>query len=175
MSWFRPLRSWLTQDQHHTCKRLRSPKRRQTSLVPQMESLERRYALATLVSATKLTYQDADGDNVSVVFSKPILNAANVNDIFTFDSGAGAVNGSNVVKEQLEVIDLTGLAAAAGTAVTTKATASAVNGGDGFAALGDLRAFGLDLGAVTIDGDLGQFRAGDNNLATSGLKGLTAQ
>src|SRR5262245_60504375 len=43
-----------------------------------LESLEPRDAPATLVSPMKLTYQDADGDNVAVVFSKPILNATNV-------------------------------------------------------------------------------------------------
>src|SRR5262245_7530894 len=102
-----------------------------------LEALESRYALATLASATRLTYQDVDGDRVAVTFSKPILNAGNVNTIFTFSSGTGAVNGSNAAREQLRQINLVGVAGAAGTTITTSATRSAVNGGDGFAAPGD--------------------------------------
>src|SRR5262245_7823611 len=52
-----------------------------------LEHLESRYAPATLLSPTKISYQDADGDSVTVTFSKPILNAGNVNAIFTFDKG----------------------------------------------------------------------------------------
>src|SRR5262245_35289460 len=69
-----------------------------------LEPLETRLAPATLVSPFKLTYQDKDGDNVAVIFSKPILNAGNVNSILTFDSGL--VNGSNLTKQQLQRIDL---------------------------------------------------------------------
>src|SRR5262245_61609794 len=72
-----------------------------------VEALEERYALATLLGATTLSYRDKDGDLVAVSFSKPILTAANVNAIFTFDSGAGAVNGSNAKKEQLQKVNLT--------------------------------------------------------------------
>ncbi len=60
-----------------------SSRRRTTRAV---EALEPRTLLATLVSANKLTYQDADGDNVEVAFSKPILTAGNVNTIFTFNT-----------------------------------------------------------------------------------------
>src|SRR5687767_8264314 len=85
-----------------------------------LEPLERRDGAATLVSPTPLTYQDADGDNVAVVFSKPILNAANVNAIFTFDTGT--VDGSNATKQQLRSINLTAvLATAGGTSVTVTA------------------------------------------------------
>jgi hypothetical protein len=137
-----------------------------------MEQLETRDAPATLVGANKVTYQDADGDNVAVTFSKPILNAGNVNSVFTF--GSGNVNGSNAVKQQLRVVDLVGVAGAAGTAITTSAVRSPVTGGDGFAALGQIDATGIDLGAVTIDGDLGRVLAGDATTATTGLAGLTA-
>src|SRR5205085_6255815 len=72
-----------------------------------LEPLERREAPATLVSATKLTYQDVDGDNVAVTFSKPILNAGNVNSVFLFNTGT--VDGSNATKQQLQEINLTGV------------------------------------------------------------------
>src|SRR5262249_32068519 len=86
------------------------------------------------------------------------------------------VDGSNSTKQQLRTIDLTGVgAAAAGTNITTGATPSALTGGDGYAALGQINATGIDLGTVTIDGDLGRVVAGDATTSTSGLKGLTVQ
>jgi hypothetical protein len=136
-----------------------------------VERLEAREMPATLVNPTTVTYQDVDGDDVKVVFSKAILTANNVNSIFTFDMGN--VNGSNATKQQLQSINLSAIAAAAGTAITVTATHSAANGGDGFAAVGQIDATGLDLGAVNIDGDLGRILAGDAVTTTSGLKGLT--
>src|SRR5262245_24139195 len=44
-----------------------------------MECLEAREVPATFVSGTTLTYQDVDGDDVTVRFSKSILTAGNVN------------------------------------------------------------------------------------------------
>src|SRR5262245_66571849 len=70
------------------------------------EPLEPRALLATLVSATTVSYQDVDGDDVTVVLSKPILTAGNVNTLFTVNVGMG--DGSNALKEQLTKIDLTG-------------------------------------------------------------------
>src|SRR5262245_9478178 len=140
-----------------------------------LEQLEAREVPATFVNATTLTYQDFDGDDVTVKFSKPCLTPANVNSIFAFGSGANAVIGNNLTKEALLKINLAGVGGAAGTSVTTSAVRSAVNGGDGFATLGELTANNLDLGAVVIDGDLGRIFAGDNDPVTGGLKGLTAQ
>jgi hypothetical protein len=141
-----------------------------------LEPLERRDAPATLVSATRLTYQDSDGDNVTVTLSKPILTAINANIVFHFD--AGSVDGSNALPQRLERINL-GLAVVpaevAGVNITTTATRSPATGGDGLATLGHILATGIDLGAVTIDGDLGRVVAGDAVTATAGLKGLTAQ
>src|SRR5262245_22935434 len=123
-----------------------------------VETLERRDAPATLVSGTRLTYRDCDGDSVSVTFSKPILTAANANTIFTFDTGG--VDGNNSTKQQLRAIDLTSLGATAkGVAITTAAVRNSLSGGDGFAAVGQIDATGIDMGAVAIDGDLGRVRA----------------
>lgn len=126
--------------------------------------------LATLVAANKLTYQDADWDNVEVTLSKSVLNAGNVNSIFTFDTGPIAGNGT---KQQLRTINLVGVAGVAGTTIITKAVRSATNGGDGFAALGQIDATGIDIGLVTIDGDLGRILAGDATTTTQGLGALT--
>ena len=140
------------------------------SRVSLSDHLEPRTLLATLVSATKLTYQDKDGDNVDVTFGKSILTAGNVNTIFAFDTGT--VDGSNATKQQLKTINLVGVAGAAGTTITTKAVHSAANGGDGFAALGQIDTTGLDIGNVTIDGDLGRILAGDATTSTQGLGSL---
>src|SRR5262245_16030800 len=139
--------------------------------VLRLEQLERRDAPAALVGSNKVTYQDADGDNVTVTLSKPLLTAGNVGTIFTFNN-AFATAGP----QQLQTIDLTSLGAAAtGMATTTSAFASTTTGGDGFAALGHINATGIDLAAVVIDGDLGRIRAGDATTVTSGLRGLTVQ
>jgi hypothetical protein len=138
-----------------------------------LEALETRDAPATLVSPTKLTYQDVDGDNVTVLFSKPLLNAGNADSVFSFS--VDKVSGDNSIKQQLRAIDLTILGAAAnGVSITTTAVASPTNGGDGFAAVGQVIA-PVDLGPVSIDGDLGRIVAGDGVADTTGLKGLTVQ
>jgi hypothetical protein len=135
------------------------------------EQLERRDAPATLVGNTKVTYQDFDGDNVSVIFSKPILDAGNVDTIF----GAGFVTGNNTTKQTLSMIALAPIGAVArGVSITTSAVRSPVNGGDGFATLGHIDATEIDLGAIKVDGDLGRVRAGDSTTSTTGLTGLTA-
>ena len=143
--------------------------RRQRSL-HHIDALEPRTLLASLVSATKLSYQDTDGDNVTVTLSKPVLTAGNVNSIFTFDTGT--VDGSLTTKQQLRSINLGGVLGVAGTTITTAAVRSATTGGDGFAALGQIIASAIDIGAVTIDGDLGRIVAGDATLTTQGLGAL---
>ena len=134
------------------------------------DSFEPRTLLASLVSATKISYQDADGDNVTVTLSKAVLTAGNVNSIFTFD--VGTVDGNNTTKQQLRTINLTGVAGIAGTSITTAAVRSTTTGGDGFAALGQINATGIDIGAVTIDGDLGRILAGDATTSTQGVGAL---
>jgi hypothetical protein len=149
-----------------------TPRARRPRPTLRLEPLEAREVPATLVSPTTVTYQDADGDTVRVVFSRPFLTDANVNAVFSLDTGT--VDGDNTVKQQLQRIDLAAVGpAAAGTSVTVTALRSPANGGDGFAAVGHIVATGIDLGAVTIDGDLGRVLAGDAATSTSGLNGLT--
>src|SRR4051812_23521577 len=138
-----------------------------------VESLEGRLAPATLVSPTVLTYQDVDGDRVTVTSSRPIFNAGTIDSVFRF-SPAG-VTGVNTQPQQLQVIDLVPVAeAAGGTSLTVTAARSAANGGNGFANVGRVSA-AVDLGAVVIKGDLGRITAGDGNAATAGLRSLTVQ
>ncbi len=84
----------------------RKPARRPVRTRLGIEPLEAREVPATFVNATTLTYQDVDGDDVTVKFSKGILNAGNVNSIFTFNTGS--VNGSNATRQMLRWIDLSG-------------------------------------------------------------------
>jgi hypothetical protein len=138
--------------------------------------LESRQTPATLVSPTTLTYQDVDGDNATVKLSKPLLTSATVaGNVFTFDTGA--VNGDNSHPQQLQSIDLTQLpaGAATGVSVTVTATRSPTTGGDGFAAVGLVNATGINLGSVTIHGDLGRILAGTGSASTPALTALTIQ
>jgi len=138
-----------------------------------VDQLESRYAPARLLGPTQLVYQDKDGDAVTVTFTKPVLNFGNPNTIFTFDSGVGAVNGSTAAREQLRRIDLTSIPVASiGVGIKVNAIRSPINGGDGFAAVGEVNATGIDLGAVRIDGDLGRILAGDGMETTRGLAAL---
>ena len=125
---------------------------------------------------TAFVYQDQDGDRVTLKFSRPVLSAELIGSVIQFATG-GVVDGA-AVPHQLTAIDLTALPnpqAARGTTITVTATRSPTTGGDGFAAVGQLVATGIDLGAVTIDGDLGRILAGDGALATPGLAALTAR
>ncbi len=125
------------------------------------------------MSSTTLSYQDIDGDSVTIVFSKKILNEQNVNAIFHFN--AGSVDGSNNTPQQLERIVLTEINGAAGTTITTSAIRHLARGGDSFAAIGEIDASLVDLGAVSLDGDLGRILSGDNTKSTPGLGDLSVK
>ncbi len=122
-------------------------------------------ASATLVNSTTVTYEDTDGDHVTVKLSKPLLTAGNVNTVFTFDTGL--VNDGVNARQQLQLLDLRSLAAA-GVRVTVTV---APGGGDRLANVGAIIA-DEDLGTITVPGDLGQIGAGDANAVTPGLAAL---
>ena len=130
-----------------------------------IEPLESRIAPASVfVSATTATFDDVDGDHVTVKFSKPILTG-----------GAGG-NVASVVQVsaggQLTLIELVGLGPAAqGTGISV--TAKLAGNGDGFANVGFIDAPGFDLGAVVIHGDLGSIDAGDNTKPAPAVASLT--
>jgi hypothetical protein len=149
----------------------RSTSRRHISSV---EPLESRRLLATLVNPTTVTYQDVDGDTVTVALSKSVLNAGNVNTIFNFNTGS--VNGDNSAPQQLQFLDLSSLTAASfgGGNITITAKRSN-NGGDGLVNVGYINGGALNLGAVSVHGDLGGIDAGDGSSATAGLKSLSVQ
>jgi hypothetical protein len=136
-----------------------------------IELLECREMPAAFVNPTSMKYRDWDGDSVVVTLSKPLLTAGNVATIFTLDSAFGTVG-----PQQLRTIDLTSLGAiATGTSITLTAVRNSTTGGDGFAALGQVIASGLDVGFIAIDGDVGRIQAGDGTTSTPGVLALTAQ
>src|SRR3954467_13632987 len=110
-----------------------------------LSRLETREVPATLVNPTTVTYQDVDGDivTVKVTLKKPVLTAANAPTIFKFDTAFAAAG-----PQQLQTINLTSLGVAAnGINIKTSAVRSKVTGGDGIAALGQIDATGIDLGS----------------------------
>lgn len=143
-----------------------------------IEPLELRIAPAAIfINATTATYLDVDGDQVTVKFSKPILTPANAASVLiTATAGMG---------EQLRTIDLTiaGLPSPAGTnlSITAKPQDLApVDGipdksGDGQANVGWLTASGIDLGVVSIAGDVGRINYGANSPNVPAIKSLTVR
>jgi hypothetical protein len=126
-------------------------------------------ASAKLVNATTVTYDDVDGDHVTVKFSQPVLNAGNVNTVFKFNTGM--VNDGVPARQQLQLIDLTVL----GTSGLNLTVTVKPGGGDRLANIGYINATGLDLGTVSVPGDLGRIDAGDADVATPGLKALAVR
>jgi hypothetical protein len=134
-----------------------------------LEYLEPRIAPATLVNPTTVTYQDQNGDDVTIKLSKPIFAAASIANVLTFN-----VNSvDNSLPQQLQKVNLNGFqdpGAADGVSLSIVAKRSATHGGDGLANVGYIQAIGLPLGTVIVDGDLGQIEAGDSH---AGIKALT--
>jgi hypothetical protein len=60
------------------------------------------------VNASTVTYLDKDGDKVTVKFSKPLLTAGNVNNVFHFDTGM--VDDGIAELQQLRYLELSALA-----------------------------------------------------------------
>jgi len=119
---------------------------------PSVEILESRIAPAAV-----FTFTDVDGDVIQVKTSAA-LGDMEFNGKFTFDSNF------------LTKIDLTDDVFAKSDLKISVLEAT----GNGKAEIGVIDAAGNDLNTVKIAGDLSQILAGDINLATAGLKKLTA-
>ncbi len=133
-----------------------------------LEPLEERIAPAVLVNASTVAFQDADGDNVTVKFSKKILTSQEVvDDVFSFtpgDTGGETLDGLDLSQLNLTAAQLNRLGV---TIIATQA-----GGGDGFVDVGSILGAGIDMGHVVVDGALGKITAGDSNVSTSGLLSL---
>ncbi len=133
---------------------------------PSVEPLESRIAPAAV-----FTYTDVDGDKVTIATSKGSNAELAAAGVLTFNNAAD-------VPRQLQKIDLSLNPVFAGTDLSV--TAKRIGpGGDGVTAVGfiDASANGggtaLNLGTVTIDGDLGRIRAGIDAQGSIGVKSLT--
>ena len=120
----------------------------------EIEPLESRIAPAAI-----LTYVEADQDVVKVKVSSGTLEHL--------------VTAATVLNGQLQQLDLSQAAwgeefAGASVSFTVKKAKT----GDGRADVGYLNATGIDLGSITIKGDLGQIDVGDNDPATPAVKAL---
>lgn len=126
---------------------------------------------ATLVNASTVTYFDRDGDRVTVKLSQSVLTDANVNSVFKFD--AGTVGDGISVNRQLQGLDLAPLATPGlGVSVTVK---RGINEADGVANIGYISAPGMDLGTISIAGDLGQLDAGSGSATVPAVKSLNVR
>ncbi len=117
----------------------------------------------TLKDAKTATFTDVDGDLVTVKVSKGTLSFADF-----LLAPAGSVGGY-----QLQAINFADDGGEFKGANLTITAAPSALGGDGFVNVGYLNATLLDLGTVSIDGDLGAVNAGDGNATTPGLDALT--
>jgi hypothetical protein len=128
---------------------------------PFIETLEARIAPAAIFSLT-----DVDGDIVTVKTSK----GTDANLIAAMTTSSAGVGG------QIREIDLSTNAVFAGTDLIV--TVVKKPGGDGFVNIGAIDATSadggapLDLGNISIPGDLGQIDAGNNNISSTGVKSL---
>ncbi len=107
----------------------------------------------------KATFRDVDGDLVTISTTAGTFIQSNFSLV---SEGLGA---------RLLAIFITDNSSFAGADLSLKAKRSAL-GGDGFTSLSILDAQGIDLGRVTIDGDLSSIYVGDSNTSTPGLLGL---
>jgi len=153
-------------------KRRRIPARPSSHFPAAIEPLEDRIAPATLVNPNTVTFQDKNGDAVTVTISKPLFTTASVAKVFTFDTGSFGDN--NVSLQQLELLNITKLGHAA-SGMDISITATPVNSSPGVVNVGYINASGIDLGNVTVGGDLGRIAAGDLTLSTQGIKSLTVE
>ncbi len=147
-----------------------------------IEILEHRIAPAALLSPSKIAYTDTDGDTVTITFSKAVFTGdaaaqlAKANEVFKFDTG-NVTAGDMATRQQLQRVDFTKFPVIASVGSTVNGvglTIEAVQVGtaNGLAHVGAISGLGVSLGAIVIDGDLGQIDAGGSGL-TIGVKGLT--
>ena len=110
-------------------------------------------------------WRDVDGDLVTLTATKAVLDA----DDFVFEP-RGTLGGEQLVAFHIGGDD----AHRIGLAFVAKRNPASPTG-DGFVHVGFLDANGLDVGAVSIDGDLGRILAGDTDATTPSIKSLTAR
>src|SRR4030095_8894304 len=127
-----------------------------------IEPLESRIAPA-VITGKVLTYNDIDGDAVTITFATAAQLTPNQ---FTFDTAF-----DSTAPQQLQLIDLSSLPTAEGASIVMKVTQAGA--GNGRADVGYINAHGLDLANGQLAGDLGRIDVGDDD-STAALKSLSA-
>lgn len=130
---------------------------------PTIEQLEPRIAPAALAGQV-LSYTDTDGDHVTLTISKGTLNPM----VFSFDTGT--VDGTTTTPQHLVLINLAGTPDATGASISMKVTRA--GNGDGLADVDHIIATGLNLGAVSIAGDLLEIDAGHGDAGINAIASL---
>ncbi len=120
-----------------------------------IETLEPRIAPATLTGRAIVTYLDADGDLVTLKFSKALFtDLVTANQILQFDSGS--VDGDNSIPQKLRLVDLSNNSVAPlAKGLWISLSAKRSGSGDGLADVAYIKATGIDLGRINVSGDLG--------------------
>lgn len=140
-----------------------------------LERLEDRIAPATFVNGHIVTYNDVDGDHVTIHSSRPIFidtgASPNVDTLLIFNTGT--VNGSNTTPQQLQEMDLLSLASTVVAGDNISITVQKVPGGDGLANVGAIES-NFALGHVVVQGDLGRIEAGSNSFTSANYAGLAS-
>lgn len=143
-----------------------------------IEPLESRVAPATLVNPTTVTFRDIDGDNVTIKVTKPIFTEANVNSLLGF---VGGFDGNG--PQTLSSISFASLPESAnGIGVTITAKRSPIHGGNNAVYISAFNAsnvdndtgtgLGIDLGKVSIQGEVAYIDAGDTDPSTPAIVSL---
>ena len=127
-----------------------------------IEILESRIGPASL-SGNVLTYTDLDGDLVTITFSP---SAQLTPEAFSFDTAFDTAG-----PQQLQEVNLATVPGAGGMSIAMKVMTAGA--GDGRADIGAIDAHGLDLGKISLAGDLGRIMAGSGELVPA-VKSLSA-
>jgi hypothetical protein len=154
-----------------------------------IEPLEDRIAPATIISPYVVTYQDTNGDTAVVSISKPLFKspalAANILVFTTTSNTTDTAFDGNSAEETLTTINLLGRTDAQDMSISVKEIPQlqlgSLNSG---VDVGGIQAANftvtqgvtqnIDLGNITIQGNLGFINVGDN-FSTPALKSLTVQ
>jgi hypothetical protein len=127
-----------------------------------IEVLESRIAPA----AVTFSFTDQDGDLVKVTSSKG--TAAQLASAITLSGGA---DGNPTLIDLTAKVGNTNVFAGADISVVS----TPAGGGDGFVRVVQIEATGVDLGKLTIDGELDSINAGDANSGTAALKSIAVE
>lgn len=148
-----------------------------------------------IVSPSELHFRDADGDGVIVKFDRDVLTAEALANAFHFEAGerGSYLAGIDVAKlaenaKSLKGLDVTvsvvaaavrfvvGIPLSGGNLLDAdRGSLSNIISGNERAEIGFIDASGIDLGAVSIEGNLERIVAGDSKLGTAGLGSLTVE